>query len=48
LNGIDPFKYKAAIRMRYNEDNEINMKINRALGKKNNVDHTFYNIKTIR
>ena len=45
LNGIDPFKYKAAIRMRYNEDNEINMKINRALGKKNNVDHTFYNIK---
>ena len=44
-NGIDPFKYKGKLKMKPNEDKEIYMRINKALGKKNYNETNFNNIK---
>ena len=44
-SGIDPFKYKGKLKIKLNEDKEIIMRINKALGKKNNIGKTFENVK---
>ena len=44
-SGIDPFKYKGGVRMKMPEEKEIIMRINRALGKKNDKEQGYYNIK---
>ena len=44
-SGIDPFKYKGKIRMKITEDNEINMRIKKALGYRNDNDKNFDIIK---
>ena len=43
-NGIDPFKYKGKLKIKPNEDIEIYMRINKALGKKNYNEKNFNNI----
>ena len=44
-SGIDPFKYKGKIRMKISEDNEMNMRIKKALDYKNDNDKNFDIIK---
>ena len=44
-SGIDPFKYKGGVIMKMPEEKEIIMRINRALGKKNDKEQGYYNIK---
>ena len=43
--GIDPFKYKGQIKIKSNDDKEIKMRINKALGRKNYNENNFNNIK---
>jgi hypothetical protein len=42
--GIDPFKYKRQLKMKLNDDNDIKMRINKALGKKKYDEKNFDNI----
>lgn len=44
-SGIDPFKYKGKLEMKITEDKEINMRIDKALGKKYNAEKNFSNVK---
>jgi len=44
-SGIDPFKYKGKLKMKINEDKEVLMRINKALGKRNNNQKNFDNVK---
>lgn len=44
-SGIDPFKYKGKLKMKITEEKEIIMRINQALGKKNNIKKNFNNVK---
>ena len=44
-SGIDPFKYKGRLQLKVSEEKEIIMRINKAIGNKNNNEKTFDYIK---